>query len=427
MQNLNSESLFERSKKIVPGGVHSPVRSFKGMDQAPIFFKKAEGAYLTSVEGKSYVDFCQSFGPLILGHRDPEVQEAVLEMIDTAWTFGACEPYSLELAEWISEELPWMEKLRFVSSGTEAVMSALRVARAATGRSKILKFDGCYHGHVDSLLVQAGSGLAGEASSSSAGVPAETAQQTLVIPLDSEEKLESVFAREGSQIAAVIIEPLPANYGLLEQRKEFLQKVCAVAKKHGTLVIFDEVISGFRVALGGMVEVTGLIPDLVTYGKIIGGGFPVGCYGGRKDLMDLVAPLGPVYQAGTLSANPVGMRAGLVTLKKMKRENGWVKLHERTQAFSLALQKGFAKNSLDLQVENFASLFWIHNSAGAKIRTVEKIPTNQAPSFKKLFLKGLKNGIYLAPNAYEVGFVSLAHSAEILAESAQKIIEAACE
>ncbi len=423
--NQSSESLFERAKKVTPGGVHSPVRSFKGLDHAPVFFSKAEGAFLTSVEGKRYIDFCQSFGPLILGHRDPEVQEAVSEMINTAWTFGACEPYSLELAEWINEELPWMEKLRFVSSGTEAVMSALRVARAATGRNKILKFDGCYHGHVDSLLVQSGSGLAGEASSSSAGVSAETAHHTLVIPLDSEEQLRSVFEREGKNIAAVIIEPLPANYGLLEQRKEFLAEIFTLANKHGSLVIFDEVISGFRVAKGGMVELTGFKPDLVTYGKIIGGGFPVGCYGGRRELLDLVAPLGPVYQAGTLSANPVGMRAGLVTLKKMKRENGWEKLNQRTKKFSELLRTGFEKNSLALQVDSSASLFWIHAAVAGNIRAIDKIPSTQGSRFKKLFLKSLEAGVYLAPNAYEVGFVSLAHSDELLSQSAQIIIEAA--
>jgi len=425
--NLTSEELFEKAKKVTPGGVHSPVRSFKGLDHAPIFFKKAEGAYLTSVEGKSYIDFCQSFGPLILGHRDLEVQSAVQEMVGTAWTFGACEPYSLELAEWIANELPWMEKLRFVSSGTEAVMSALRVARAATGRNKILKFDGCYHGHVDSLLVQAGSGLAGEASSSSAGVSAETAQHTLVIPLNSEDQLKSVFAREGKNIAAVIIEPLPANYGLLEQRSEFLQLVAELAKQNGALVIFDEVISGFRVARGGMVEQTGIRPDLVTFGKIIGGGFPVGCYGGRKDLLDLVAPLGPVYQAGTLSANPIGMRAGLVTLSKMKRENGWQILEQRTKKFTSDLNLGFEKLGLNLQVDSKASLFWIRQKTSGQIRSIDQIPTTQAQGFKKLFLKCLDQGIYLAPNAFEVGFVSLAHTEKILEDAARKILEAARE
>src|SRR3954471_15859268 len=329
MEGLSRE-LFDRAARITPGGVHSPVRAFKGVGGTPVFFRSAQGATMTSVEGREYIDFCQSFGPLILGHRDPEVSEAVREAIDTAWSFGACEPYSLELAEWITSRLPWVEMLRFVSSGTEAVMSALRVARAATGRNRILKFDGCYHGHSDPLLVKAGSGLAGESASSSAGVSEQVAHDTLVASLDDEAGVEKIFAEHGDEIAAVILEPLPANYGLLIQRREFIESVVTTARKHGALVIFDEVISGFRVALGGMAEVLGMRPDLVTYGKVIGGGFPVAAYGGRKDLMELIAPIGPVYQAGTLSANPVGMRAGLATLQKIESVDAYGQLEQRT-------------------------------------------------------------------------------------------------
>src|SRR5438094_268161 len=278
-QDLSSD-LFDRATRITPGGVHSPVRAFKGVGGTPVFFKSAQGAMMTSVDGREYIDFCQSFGPLILGHRDPDVGEAVREAIDTAWSFGACEPYSLELAEWITSRLPWIEMLRFVSSGTEAVMSALRVARAATDRDRILKFEGCYHGHVDSLLVKAGSGLAGESASSSAGVSAAVAAETLVAPLDDERTVRAIFDEHGAEVAAVILEPQPANYGLLIQRREFIAETVALARRHGSLVIFDEVISGFRVALGGMAEVLNLRPDLVCYGKVIGGGFPVGCYGG---------------------------------------------------------------------------------------------------------------------------------------------------
>ncbi len=426
MHKVTSEELFQRALKVTPGGVHSPVRSFKGLDRAPVFFKQAEGAFLTSVEDKKYIDFCQSFGPLILGHRDAEVAEEVHRMVDTAWTFGATEIYSLELAEWISSTLPFMQKLRFVSSGTEAVMSALRVARAATGRSKILKFEGCYHGHVDNLLVKAGSGLAGAAASSSAGISAEVANTTVVAPLDDEAKLEEVFAAQGKDIAAVIIEPLPANYGLLIQRQEFLKKVSEICKKNGSLLIFDEVISGFRVGLDGMVGKTGITPDLVTYGKIIGGGFPVGCYGGRAELMNMVAPSGDVYQAGTLSANPIGMRAGLVTLKKMQRLDGWNVLEKRTQKFVQALRDGFAKKGVPLKVEQHSSLFWIHgDTSGKTIRTIEQIPANQSSTFKTLFLKALDKGVYLAPNAYEVGFVSMAHTDELLAEAANIIVSSA--
>jgi glutamate-1-semialdehyde 2,1-aminomutase len=335
--SMNSKELFERALKVAPGGVHSPVRAFKSVGGTPVFFESAQGAYLQSVEKKKYIDFCMSFGPLLLGHRDPEVQEEVLSMVNTAWTFGACEPYSLELAEWMTSQLPWLEKVRFVSSGTEAVMSALRVARAVTGRSKILKFEGCYHGHCDSLLVKAGSGLAGASASDSAGVSPQVAQETLVAPLDDEEALEKIFAEYPLQIAAVIIEPLPANFGLIVQKQKFLKKVAELCEKNCTLLIFDEVISGFRVDLGGMAALTGIQPDLVCYGKIIGGGFPVGCYGGKKNFMNFVAPSGPVYQAGTLSGNPIGMRAGLTTLKKAVRENAWSVLKQRTESFKQQL------------------------------------------------------------------------------------------
>ncbi len=424
---MQSLELFERAKKVAPGGVHSPVRSFKGLDHHPIFFKKAQGAYLTSVEDKQYIDFCQSFGPLILGHRDTDVAEEVHRMIDTAWTFGACEIYSLELAEWMTQSLPWMEKLRFVSSGTEAVMSALRVARAATNRTKILKFEGCYHGHADQLLVKVGSGLAGTAASSSAGISAEIASTTLVTPLDDMARLREVFTAQGKDIAAVIIEPLPANYGLLVQRQEFLSEIKNLCRANGSLLIFDEVISGFRTAFGGMVELSGIRPDLVTYGKVIGGGFPVGCYGGRQDLMDLVAPNGNVYQAGTLSANPVGMRAGLKTLQKMKSLNGWKVLNQRTTVFCQKLQKGFDEIKAPVQISSHSSLFWIHGRVSDPIRTIEQIPQGQGENFKKLFLRCLDKGVYLAPNAYEVGFLSMAHTDVILDEAASKILQASRE
>ena len=261
---MTSEELYSRSLKVAPGGVHSPVRAFKSVGGTPIFFERGEGAYLYSVEGKRYIDFCQSFGPNILGHRDPDVERTLKETIELGWCFGACEPYSLELAEFIQSNLPWVQKIRFVCSGTEAVMSALRVARAYTERPCILKFEGCYHGHADSLLVKAGSGLVGPAASDSAGVPDFVAQQTLTSPLDDEDALAMVFKEQGPRIAALIIEPMPANYGLLLQRNEFLSKAMELAKANGSLVIFDEVISGFRSNFGGMVERTGLKPDLVT-------------------------------------------------------------------------------------------------------------------------------------------------------------------
>src|SRR6266436_2164132 len=383
-ENLSRE-YFDRALRIAPGGVHSPVRAFKGVGGTPIFFRSAQGGTMTSVDGREYVDFCQSFGPLILGHRDRDVAAAVREAIETAWSFGASEPYSLELAEWIISRLPWVEMLRFVSSGTEAVMSALRVARAATGRNLILKFEGCYHGHSDSLLVKAGSGLAGASASSSAGVSASVAGETLVAPLDDADGVRKIFAEHGKDIAAVILEPLPANYGLLIQSREFIAETVNVAREHGALVIFDEVISGFRVALGGMAEVLGLRPDLVTYGKVIGGGFPVACYGGRRDLMELVAPAGAVYQAGTLSANPVGMRAGLATLQKIERVDAYRQLEERTAGFCDELNSEFSRRSLAFQLTRTASIFWFHSRTDNMIRRIDQIPSYHAEEFARVF------------------------------------------
>ena len=423
-QERTSREYFDRALRTSPGGVHSPVRAFKGVGGTPIFFRSAQGAILTSVEGREYIDFCQSFGPLMLGHRDPEVSEAVNEAIKTAWSFGACEPYSLELAEWIVARVPCVEMLRFVSSGTEAVMSALRVARAATGRSRILKFEGCYHGHADSMLVKAGSGLAGVAASSSAGVSENVASETLVASLDDEESVRAIFDQQGSDIAAVLLEPQPANYGLLIQRREFIEETVSIARQHGALVIFDEVISGFRVAMAGMAELLGIRPDLVTYGKVIGGGFPVGAYGGRRDLMEMVAPSGPVYQAGTLSANPVGMRAGLATLQKIECVNAFAQLEQRTKRFCDGLNAKFDERGLPFQLTYVASLFWLHAKADKVIRRLEDIPANHAAEFAKVFHNALKRGIYFAPSGYEVSFMSLAHTDELLEKASAAIIEA---
>ena len=422
-----SREYFERALRVSPGGVHSPVRAFKGVGGTPIFFRSAQGGTMTSVDGREYIDFCQSFGPLMLGHRDPDIAEAVKEAIATAWSFGACEPYSLELAEWITSRLPWVEMLRFVSSGTEAVMSALRVARAATGRNLILKFEGCYHGHSDSLLVKAGSGLAGAAASSSAGVSANVAGETLVALLDDEDAVRNIFAEHGKDIAAVILEPLPANYGLLIQRREFIEETVKTAREHGALVVFDEVISGFRVALGGMAEVLGMRPDLVTYGKVIGGGFPVACYGGRKDLMQLVAPAGPVYQAGTLSANPVGMRAGLATLQKLERVHAYEQLELKTGEFCDRLNSEFADRALPFQITRQASIFWLHPKTEQPIRRIDQIPPDSSAAFARIFHAVLSRGVYLAPSAFEVNFMSLAHHDELRGRAREAILSAVAQ
>lgn len=411
---MKSPDLFERSQQVAPGGVHSPVRAFRSVGGTPVFFESARGAFLRSVEGDEYIDYCQSFGPLLLGHRHPEVQKAVLDMIDTAWTFGACEPYSLALAEKIKSWIPFVEKLRFVSSGTEAVMSLARLARAATGRKYLLKFNGCYHGHVDSMLVKSGSGLAGLASSDSAGVSESVAGETLVAELDDEKAVEDLFRRYGTEIAAVIIEPLPANYGMLVQRREFLQFLRDIASRHGSLLILDEVITGFRVGPRGMAGLWNIQPDLVAYGKVLGGGFNVAAYGGRRDLLDWIAPSGPVYQAGTLSANPVGMRAGLETLSQIEKLNVYETLSVRAGAFARDLQSLFDRTAPNLAVSQFESLFWIHARTERPIRHLSQIPEGHKENFARLFHELLKERIYLAPSGYEVGFLSNAHDEKVL-------------
>jgi len=351
---------------------------------------------------------------MIFGHQDPEVREAVDTALSRGWSYGAAEPYSLELAELMTSSMPWLQKVRFVNSGTEATMAAARVARGATGRHKILKFDGTYHGHADPFLVRAGSGLAEMASPDSAGVPQALADATIVVPLDDLAAVEKAFELHGKDIAAVIIEAIPANNGLLLQKDGFNRRVMEIAKKHGALVIYDEVITGFRVSFGGMAEREGVTPDLVCYGKIIGGGFPVGAYGGRADLMDLVAPSGPVYQAGTLSANPVAMSAGLAMLKKLKRDNPYPKLEARTAALADQLEKLARDAGAQVKVQRFASMFWAVlgevKTADGVVRTPEQTPSTQKERYGKAFHSMLADGIYLAPSGYEVSFLSTAHT-----------------
>jgi glutamate-1-semialdehyde 2,1-aminomutase len=413
MSTKKSESLFERAKKVSPGGVHSPVRAFRGVGGTPRFIERAEGAELIDVDGNRYVDFCMAWGPLLFGHRDPEIQDAVETALSKGWSFGTAEPYSLELAELITREIPWAEKVRFVNSGTEAVMAALRLARAATGRSKILKFDGCYHGHVDSMLVRAGSGLAEMASPDSAGVSVAVASETIVVPLNDIAAVKKAFELHKDQIAAVIIEPVPANNGLLLQTDSFLKDVAAAAREAKALVIFDEVITGFRVSFGGMAQHMGIRPDLVTYGKVIGGGFPVGAYGGRADLMEMIAPSGPVYQAGTLSANPIAMSAGLAMLKKLKRDNPYAALAQKTEKLAAELEAVAKAHDFPGHVQRFSSMFWgvfgnVATSDGV-VRAQSEIPPTQKERYAKIFHELLKQGFYTAPSGYEVSFVSTAH------------------
>jgi glutamate-1-semialdehyde 2,1-aminomutase len=423
---MTATTLFDRALATAPGGVHSPVRAFRSVGGTPVFFQSAAGARITDVDGRSYIDFCLSFGPLILGHRDPEVARAVHAAVDDGWSFGACEPYSLALAEWILARVPWVERLRFVSSGTEAVMSVLRVARAATGRSIVLKFEGCYHGHADGLLVRAGSGLAGRTAASSEGVPPGTLAHTVVAPLDDDAAFDAAVEAAGDDLAAVIVEAVPANYGLLPPRREWLAHVAARTREAGALLVVDEVITGFRTGVTGASGTFDLRPDLVSYGKIIGGGFPVGAYGGRADLLTRVAPEGPVYQAGTLSANPVGMRAGLATLEAMTSRDGWTTLEQRTATFAGELGRRLGAIDPSLAVTSHASIFWIHaRSASGDIRRPDRIPDGNAAWFARFFHAALDRGIYLPPSSYEVCFLSLAHDEATLAEAIDRLIEAA--
>ncbi len=409
------KDLFSLSKTLVPGGVHSPVRSFKGLHTTPRFFERAEGAYIYDVDKKQYIDFCMSFGPLILGHRNPTVEAALHEGLTRGWSYGACEPYSLELVQFLLKNLPHVEQLRFVNSGTEAVMTALRLARGVTGKNKIIKFNGCYHGHVDSMLIKAGSGLAGEAEASSAGVPEGVAHDTLILELGDKEGVKQCFIDHKDQIAAIIIEPLPANNGLLIQPVEFLKFLREVCTQNKALLIFDEVISGFRVAFGGMSEKTGIKPDIVTLGKIIGGGLPVGAIGASKFIMEHLAPVGRVYQAGTLSANPLAMVGGLTTLKEMTPEK-YKYIEEQTKkivALFTSWLSHFNNGQFAMfKVVHYSSLFWIVPKEN--VTKLSDIPENLTENFNKLFEVLLDRGIYLAPNAYEVGFVSAAHTDEVI-------------
>ena len=410
-----SADLFARAEAVTPGGVHSPVRAFRRVGGTPVFIRSARGSQLEDVDGRRYVDFCMAFGPMILGHAHPAVVQAVNEAVSRGWSFGAAEAGSLELAELITGRLPWVERLRFVNSGTEAVMSALRLARAATGRSVILKFEGCYHGHVDSMLIRAGSGLAGAGVggvADSAGITPGVTADTVVLPLDDSAALERLFAARGSELAAAIIEPLPANHGLLPQRQAFLDALAWQCQQHGALLIFDEVITGFRTAFGGMAEITGIRPDLVTYGKIVGGGFPVGAFGGRREVLELVAPLGPVYQAGTLSANPVAMAAGLATLRQLTDGTAYLALENSGRLLDELL------NGIPgLRLQRFGSLFWLvldDTPAPAPIRSPAGLSERAVARFKPFFHALLADGVYLPPSPYEVGFLSTAHTEQDL-------------
>jgi glutamate-1-semialdehyde 2,1-aminomutase len=414
----NSEAWFAKARELLPGGVSSPVRAFGAVGGTPPVIRSAQGAYVFDIDGNSYLDFVGSWGPLILGHAQPQVVEAIEQAARRGTSYGAPCQAEIELAAEVVASYPGIEQVRFVSSGTEAVMSAIRLARGATGRDLIVKFSGCYHGHMDALLVAAGSGLVTFGQPSSAGVPEGYTNLTRVLPLDDEQALEQLFTDEGDKIAAVIIEPIPANNGLLLQRTAYLQKLRDLTSRHGALLIFDEVISGFRVGAGGAAEHFGITPDLATFGKVIGGGMPVGAFAGPKAIMEHLAPMGGVYQAGTLSGNPVAMAAGLATLQFLKANDAWTQLEVRGARLEQLLNTALASSPIPASLARIGSMFWIAWYADTPPRTAEAIAEETGPFYAHVFHGLLARGVALAPSAYEIGFVSLAHAQEDLEQLA---------
>lgn len=420
MKREKSAELFERAKQYFPGGVNSPVRAFRSVGGTPIFIQKGNGSHIWDEDGNEFIDYCCSWGPLILGHAYAKVLEAVQYTMQNGTSFGAPTKLENELANLIITHNKYVERIRFVSSGTEAVMSAIRLARGYTGKSKIIKFEGCYHGHVDSLLVKAGSGLVTFGNSSSAGVPESFVNETIVVSLNDEKAVKEAFLQFKNEIACVIIEPIPANNGLLVQRKEFLEFLRTICDEENTLLLFDEVISGFRVGFEGAAGYYQIQPDLVTYGKIIGGGFPVGAYGGKKEIMSNISPEGSVYQAGTLSGNPVAMTAGKTQLEICLSEGFYNELEKKTSYLIKGILERTKKFEDKFKFFQMGSIFWIAFTNLENIRTAEEIDPNSMMYFKQLHLHLLENGIYLGPSGYEVGFVSHVHSYDDL----NKTIEA---
>jgi glutamate-1-semialdehyde 2,1-aminomutase len=404
-----SVAWMRRAASVMPGGVSSPVRAFRAVGGIPLVVRSATGAEFQDVDGRRYLDFVCSWGPLILGHAHPEVRDAIVEASARGTTFGAPCETEVELAERIVQSYPGVDQVRFVSSGTEATMSAIRVARGATGRDRVVKFSGCYHGHADHLLVSAGSGLVTFGRPSSAGVPEAFTRETIVLPLDDEARVRELLRADGDRIAAVIIEPIPANNGLLLQRREFLETLRTETERAGTLLIFDEVISGFRVARGGAAELYGITPDLATFGKVIGGGLPVGAFGGRRSIMQHLAPEGPVYQAGTLSGNALAMAAGLATLRILEREDGWSVLETLGATLEELLAPVVRAATPAAELVRVGSLFWLSLQEGPAPRAAEAISRDAAARYAPVFHALLDQGIALAPSAYEVGFLSLSH------------------
>lgn len=404
-----STKLFDLAKQYIPGGVNSPVRAFRNVGGDPFFVRRAKGSMIWDVDGRALIDYVGTWGPAILGHAPVCVIEAIHTAAKEGVSFGIPNPYEVEMARTITQWVPSIQKVRMVSSGTEATMSAIRLARGYTGRSRLVKFDGCYHGHSDSLLVAAGSGALTHGHPDSAGVPAAFADLTTVLPFNDEAALEELFAAKGHEIAALIVEPYPANAGLILPKPGFLQKLRDITAKHGTVLIFDEVMTGFRLAKGGVQELEGITPDLTCLGKVIGGGLPVGAFGGRAEIMDHLAPLGPVYQAGTLSGNPVALAAGLAQLRELEKQNGYQVLEEIGGIMETAVLDVLKSKGLGYRWYRRGSMFCLFFTE-QEVRNLQHAKTSDLAAFRKFFHHCLDNGVYFAPSQFETGFISMAHS-----------------
>lgn len=403
-----SDQLFERASQRIPGGVNSPVRAFRSVGGTPFYTVRADGARLTDADGVERIDFVCTWGPAIHGHNHPTIRASLQDALERGTSFGTCHPGEVTMAELLCQMVPSLEQVRLCNSGTEATMSCIRLARGATGRDKIIKFAGCYHGHVDALLVKAGSGALTGGHPDSAGIPAAVAEQTIVLPYNDLPALEQVFAQQGSDIAAVILEPYPANVGLILPQPGYLNALRELTQKHGTVLIFDEVMTGFRVAPGGVQEKEGITPDLTALGKIIGGGLPVGAFGGRADLMAHLAPGGPVYQAGTLSGNPLATAAGLASLQLLLDSRPYEALDQWTQSLKQTLSKGFASHGVPVQIPQTGSMFSVY-FRDQPVTNYSEALDSKGDLFKKFFQLCLDHGIYLPPSPYEACFVSTAH------------------
>ncbi|MGK0457034.1 MAG: glutamate-1-semialdehyde 2,1-aminomutase [Lentimonas sp.] len=424
---LSSQQLFERASKVIPGGVNSPVRAFRSVGGTPFFTERADGGHLYTADNKQLIDFVCTWGPAIHGHNDPDVRQAIAKALEKGTSFGTPNPYEVEMAELLVSIVPSIEKVRMCNSGTEATMSTIRLARGYTGRNKIIKFAGCFHGHVDSLLVKAGSGALTLGNPDSAGIPPSFAAETIVVDYNDTDAVQNAFTAHKDEIAALIVEPFPANCGLILPDSGYLKLLRELCDQNGTVLIFDEVMTGFRIAPGGVQERVGITPDLTALGKIIGGGLPVGAFGGKSEIMDYLAPLGPVYQSGTLSGNPLAMAAGIASLRKLETENPYSALEQMGTTIREALLEAATEKGIPLQVPQVGSMFALFFSE-QPVRNYNDAIASQTKRFNQIFNYALKHGVYLPPSAYETCFICTAHkgsdierAVEVLADGIKAI------